>query len=139
VTRSVFGAQRRKTERVTVFGWRWIVVGGYMAAIFLASSGPGPALPSISHADKLLHAAAFGVLAGLAAWAIARGQPRAATWRMLLAAALVSAAYGALDEAHQYFVPGRQADALDLLADAIGAFAATGAIRAWGIIARGSE
>jgi VanZ family protein len=122
-----------------VFGWRWIVVVGYMAAIFFASSGPGPALPSISHADKLLHAAAFGGLAVLVSWAMTRGRLRSAAWRALLAAALVSAAYGALDEAHQYFVPGRQSDVADLLADAIGALAAAGAIRAWGIIARGSE
>jgi len=52
---------------------------------------------------------------------------------------LIAAAYGATDELHQYFVPGRQADVADLLADAIGAIAAAGAIWAWGIIARGSE
>jgi VanZ family protein len=36
-------------------------------------------------------------------------------------------------------VPGRKSDVVDLLADALGALAAAGAIRAWGIIARESE
>jgi VanZ family protein len=109
-----------------------------MAALFIGSSGPGVDLPSVRGGDKLLHAAAFGVLAAIAAWALARGRLDAATGRMLLAAWLISSAYGALDEVHQYFVPGRQADPADFLADAIGALAAAGAIRAWGIIARGS-
>ncbi|MFO7694915.1 MAG: VanZ family protein [Vicinamibacterales bacterium] len=118
--------------------WRWAVVAGYMAAIFSASSGPGAPLPSGMHLDKVLHAGAFGALAALAAWALTRGRLRSATWRVLLGASLISTAYGALDEMHQYFVPGRQADPADLAADALGALAAAGAIHAWGIIARGS-
>jgi VanZ family protein len=58
---------------------------------------------------------------------------------VVLGAWLLSTAYGATDEAHQYFVPGRHADVADLAADALGALAAAVAIRAWGIIARGSE
>jgi VanZ family protein len=58
---------------------------------------------------------------------------------VLLAAWMIGTAYGATDEWHQSFVPGRQADAADVLADALGALAAAGAVRAWGIIARGSE
>ena len=110
-----------------------------MVAIFAASSGAGAPLPPGRHLDKVLHAGAFGVLSALAAWALTRGRLRSATWRMLLGAWLISTTYGALDEAHQYFVPGRQADVADLAADALGALAAAAAIRAWGIIARGSE
>jgi VanZ family protein len=87
----------------------------------------------------VLHAGAFGVLALLSAWALTRGSLRAATWPVLLAACLVAILYGATDEFHQSFVPGRDADVFDLFADAGGAFAAAGAIRAWGIIARGSK
>jgi VanZ family protein len=119
--------------------WRWAVVAGYMGAIFLSSSGPGVTLPPGRNWDKVLHAGAYAVLSALAAWAGARGRLRSATWRVLLVAWLISTTYGALDEAHQYFVPGRQCDAFDLAADALGALAAAGAIRAWGIIARGSE
>jgi VanZ family protein len=119
--------------------WRWVIVGGYMAALFFASAGQGVTLPPGRNVDKVLHAGAYAVLAGLSAWALTSGRLRAATWRALLAACLISIAYGATDEFHQYFVPGRQADVLDLAADAIGALAAAGVIRAWGIIARGSE
>jgi len=110
-----------------------------MAALFFASSGPGVELPPGRSVDKVLHAGAYGVLAGLAAWALTRGALRSATGPVLLAAWLLATAYGATDEFHQYFVPGRSADVADLLADALGALAAAGAIRAWGIIARGSE
>ena len=110
-----------------------------MAALFLASSGPGVALPAVSNLDKLMHAGAYAVLAALSAWALTGGRPRSATGPVLLAAWMISTAYGATDEWHQSFVPGRDCSAADLLADALGALAAAGAIRAWGIIARGSE
>jgi VanZ family protein len=114
------------------------VVAAYMAAIFLASSGPAAPLPPGRNWDKLLHAGAFGALSVLVVWAMTRGRLRSATWRVLVAAWLITTAYGALDESHQFFVPGRQADGADLAADALGALAAAGAIRAWGIISRGS-
>jgi VanZ family protein len=119
--------------------WRWGVVATYMAALFTASSGPGVDLPPGQHWDKVLHAGAFGVLALLATWALTAGRIRAATARVLLAACLITVLYGATDEYHQSFVPGRDASAYDLLADAWGAVGAAGVIRAWGIIARGSE
>lgn len=119
--------------------WRWAVVAAYMGAIFFASRGPGPALPPVEHADKVLHAAAYGGLAGLAAWALAHGRLRAVTARTALVAWAAAVVYGASDELHQYFVPGRQSDWRDLAADAAGAAVAAGALWAWGIIARGSE
>ena len=109
-----------------------------MAAIFAVSGGPGPNLPPGMSSDKILHAGAYAVMAGLVTWAMTRGRLRDATGRALLAGILVATVYGATDELHQAFVPGRQSDVLDLAADAIGALAAAGAIRAWGIIARGS-
>jgi VanZ family protein len=127
-------------SRVRASGaWRWALVAAYMAAIFFASGGPGPDLPPVEHADKVLHAAAYGGLAGLAAWALARGRLRTTTARVAITAWALAAVYGASDELHQYFVPGRQSDWRDLAADAIGAAAAAGALWAWGIIARGSE
>jgi VanZ family protein len=110
-----------------------------MAAIFAVSGGPGPQLPPGGHWDKVLHAGAYAVMSALVTWAMTRGRLREASARALLAGFLIAAAYGATDELHQAFVPGRHSDAFDLIADASGALAAAGAIRAWGIIARGSE
>ena len=98
----------------------------WAGAIFWVSSQPSPFpfLPGelFSH-DKLLHAGAYALLAGLAAGALARlGPVRAA-----VAAALLAAAYGGTDEWHQSFVPGRDSDAADLAADAAGALAGAGA------------
>jgi VanZ family protein len=91
-----------------------------MGAIAVASHGPLPVgLPGQS--DKLAHAAVFGLLAALWYWARCGtdGAGRAA-----LTAVVLAVVWGALDEAHQSFVPGRTADALDLLADAAGAVVA---------------
>ena len=118
---------------------RWAVAAGYMVAIFVASAGPGPALPAGQHVDKVLHAGAYALLAGLWAGALARGRVRDASWRALLAAWVIASAHGATDELHQLLVPGRHADAFDFASDALGAAAAAGAVWAWGIIARGSE
>lgn len=120
-------------------GWRWAIVAAYMLAIFSASAGPGPDLPPVRNIDKVLHAGAYAVLAWLAAWALTRGRLRSATGGVLVTAWAIAAAYGATDELHQLFVPGRQSDVLDFAADAVGAAVGVGAVWAWGIIARGSE
>jgi VanZ family protein len=58
--------------------------------------------------------------------------------RVTLGAAILTTAlaalYGASDEVHQSFVPLRQAEALDVVADTIGAGIAAFGLYAWGII-----
>lgn len=93
---------------------RWGAVVVWAALIFLQSSLPDP--PGSSsldwlHADKVAHAVTYGVLAALLAWA---GGPFALAW-------LLAVLYGVTDELHQVWTPGRDPDALDLLADAVGA------------------
>jgi VanZ family protein len=86
------------------------------------SKMPQPPVPDalqFEFSDKIMHAIAYGCLAGLAAIAIRERERRA----LLLAAALLSTGYGIVDEIHQSFVPGRQAGLDDVIADAIGAFA----------------
>jgi VanZ family protein len=88
-----------------------------------------------THADKLAHAAAFGILAALAARAFG-----AAAWgarRILLAAVLSASLYGVADEWHQSFVPGRDPDPWDWAADTAGALA--GAAAAVGLPRRKSR
>jgi len=63
--------------------------------------------------DKALHALAFGGMAALL-WTSLGCDAPVLTW-------LVITATGAVDELHQVFVPGRSADVLDVLADAVGA------------------
>jgi VanZ family protein len=69
--------------------------------------------------DKLLHAIAYALLAALVAGALAPARLGAA--RAAVLAAAISGAYGATDEWHQSFVPGRSADPRDVAADVAGA------------------
>jgi len=109
----------------------------WAALIFLLSHQPQPLgrLTLFPHADKLAHATAFGILAWLTARAV-----RAAGWgavRILVAAVLAASLYGAIDEWHQSFVPGRDPDPWDWAADTGGALA--GAAAAVGLPRRKSR
>ncbi len=90
-----------------------------------SQANPFPFLGSsiLSH-DKLLHLGAYAVLGALVAGALAA---RFGAARAIGAAALIAAAYGASDEWHQSYVPGRDADPADWAADAVGAVAGASA------------
>lgn len=97
----------------------WVPAVAWAAAIFFLSSRPrlpGPELPGL---DKAAHFAAYALLAWLLIFATERS-------RLPLAVAVVlGLLYGATDEIHQMYVPGRSPDVLDWFADAAGIAAAT--------------
>jgi VanZ family protein len=100
----------------------------WASVIFWASSRPNPFpwLPEgLLSRDELLHAGAFAVLGGLVGAALAAS--RLGTARAVALAAVLAAAYGATDEWHQAYVPGRTPDPADLAADAAGAIAGAAA------------
>ena len=109
----------------------WLPVVLYMAAIFFVSGQTNPPMPA-SVSDKLLHAVAYFGLALLVLFAAQEGRPGPLTAIDAVVALLVSIGYGVTDELHQLFVPGRSADARDLLADAAGA--ATALAGWWAIL-----
>jgi VanZ family protein len=84
-----------------------------------------PTLPAIKFPlspDKFAHAGIYFVLCMLGRRAF-RHQERW-SWlkeHSLLAALLLAVVYGALDEVHQMYVPGRSPDVYDALADSLGA------------------
>jgi VanZ family protein len=84
--------------------------------------------------DKHAHFVTYGVLAALMIWAFTDRAPARTTWAVAAAAVALAALYGASDEFHQSFVPGREVSALDLAADTAGALVAAVALRAWAII-----
>jgi VanZ family protein len=91
--------------------------------IFWESSqaNPFPFLPNeIFTHDKLLHMAAYALLAAFAVAALPRAR-LGALGRGVALAAVLAAGYGVTDEWHQSFVPGRDADPWDWAADAVGA------------------
>lgn len=102
----------------------WLPVYLYAGLIFFYSSlsSPPVLLPKILHADKLLHLLEYAILGNL----IARGAGNSANLQLRahfrIFAVCVALLYGLSDEFHQYFVPGREVEILDVLADGTGAF-----------------
>jgi VanZ family protein len=81
---------------------------------------PLPLLHYLPGSDKIVHAGWFFLL-GLFAYRAARsgeGWPRRRTTLVLILGALL---WGLSDEAHQFFVPGRDVEAADVAADVAGA------------------
>ena len=117
----------------------WLPVIAYMAMLFgLSSISKLPEPPGqISFYE--VHVAAYVVLALLTSRALAKGRLRNVTARVAWGAILISALYGVSDEYHQRFVPGREFDVFDMVADAIGSVIGAVVVWAWSIIRRRSE
>jgi VanZ family protein len=93
-------------------------------AILVLNSLPATAarVPSFSGADKIAHAVMYGAAAY--SWRATFNTPvRTATWWVLAGLAV----FGAVDEVHQRWVPGRMPDLRDWLADVAGIVLALGA------------
>ncbi|MDR0623262.1 MAG: VanZ family protein [Treponema sp.] len=73
--------------------------------------------------DKLQHLLAFAVLSGAAGLWISREKWKSRGRFFLLLIAAIGSAYGIVDEVHQFFVPGRDCNVWDWIADTLGAFA----------------
>lgn len=70
--------------------------------------------------DKLAHGSAYALLALLMETALARTRPDLPLYRRHLLVFAAVSAFGALDEWHQSFVPGRDCEVLDWVADTAG-------------------
>jgi VanZ family protein len=117
----------------------WLPVIAYMAMLFYLSSLSTLPAPPGKISYEGVHVLAYAGLAVVTARALARGRWRHVTARIVAGAVAISTAYGLSDEYHQSFVAGRDASAIDLLADAIGSILGTGLLWAWGIIRRRPE
>jgi VanZ family protein len=110
-----------------------------MALLFVLSSFSSLPAPPSGFTDKHEHFFFYGILGALTLRALAKGAWRGVTFAAVVGAVAISAAYGVSDEFHQGFVPGRDYEVLDMVADGVGASAAAGAIWAWAIIRRRSD
>jgi VanZ family protein len=111
------GSRRKTGSRAVAFGIAAIL---YACLIFYFSSRadiPDFIEPIFTTSDKLVHLIEFALLGGLLFLAFA-----SAGWRPWDAplAMMLGVLYGATDEIHQLFVPGRFADPLDALVNGIG-------------------
>lgn len=117
-----------------------LLAAGWALLIFQLSASPpltsGTFNPARSWASNLAHAPEYGIFALFLVLALrSRAGPSAEASSDALARASrvafwIAVAYGATDEIHQSFVPGRDASVCDLATDAAGAWLALGVLRA---------
>ena len=98
---------------------RWLPPLLWAGVILFGTSLPQEAVPvQTAKIDKVLHFSIYTVFAYLLTWQLAVNNKR---WVAVLVAVVVSIAFGAADEWHQQFIPGRSMELADWLADSLGA------------------
>lgn len=87
----------------------------------MMTSVPKELIPGqVSRLDKPVHFSMYAVLG----WLLARQvQVPASRWAAPAVALLIASGFGAIDEWHQQFIPGRTTDHADWQADTLGAAA----------------
>ena len=102
-----------------LFYWFPIII--YCLIIFIQSSYPSPeTVPDLPYLDKLLHFSAYAVLGALFLRAFKTTRLKNNIKLVITLSILASSFYGISDELHQYFIPCRNADIMDVLADILG-------------------
>ena len=124
----------KKTGKTHTRWALWLPVALWMVAIFTLSgiSFQDERVEFFRFQDKIIHLLEFGVLGLLMVRAayLDGSRSRRAYWWCIGLAML----YGALDELHQYYVPGRTVELADVAADGLGVF-----LLAWAYLASRSE
>ncbi len=103
------------------FLFYWLPIFVYCTLIYIQSSYPSPEeVPQLPYIDKVLHFAAYALLSALFFRAF-KTLPIKDNIRLITILAItLSSLYGISDEIHQHYVPYRDADIMDALADIIG-------------------
>jgi len=100
-----------------------IVLFIYWVTLLILTSTPAQELPKVDISDKVVHFGAYFVLAILFQLYvfISKGESvfngKIKTYVLTI---IVLTLYGAFDEIHQAFIPGRVADLVDFIADTLG-------------------
>jgi len=122
--------------RAKIFVFYWLPVIFYCLLIFIQSSYPATdSLPAFPHADKLVHAGGYAILGFLFYRAYGKTVTQRQVFRLFIISGLSAMLYGISDEIHQFFVPSRTADIIDMMADTVGGF--MGAATAWMVWRKG--
>jgi VanZ family protein len=85
-------------------------------------SEPPSVLPLFPYSDKLSHLLEYAILGFLLLRALVSSNKSKADFRLRTLAVALAFLYGCSDELHQYFVPERTVELLDLLTDGVGAY-----------------
>lgn len=104
------------------FAFYWLPAYLYMGLIFYLSSQSRPAVPAIIlRWDKITHFFEYAVLGLLLIRALNKEYPKRNFLALKLIALAAAAVYGASDEFHQRFIPGRNSCLADWTVDSAGA------------------
>ena len=96
---------------------RWVPTLVWSLAILFLTSIPSPQISAPKNSDKVVHFAVYAVLGFLAARAANVRPGRIATAVVVVVCITV---FGAIDEWHQAFIPGRFPSVEDWVADSVG-------------------
>lgn len=111
-------------KRVSRFCSLWLPVIACMSVIFYASCIPAGNIPSLfPHEDILFHGLIYAILALFFFRALKNTESRLALWQLFVFTVVFGSVYGASDEFHQLFTPGRSCSGFDLVVDTIGSSA----------------
>jgi len=97
-----------------------VLLAVYWLVLFVGTHWPKLPGIHVPGKDKTLHAVAFAILTGILLYALTRRAWLARRWPIALAAIVIAAVYGAIDEWTQPYT-GRTCDLLDWAADVLGA------------------
>ena len=105
------------------FALYWLPLILYCLFIYIQSAHPSPEqIPSFPFVDKALHFAAYGLMGILFYRAYQTLRIKNNIQLLMLLSVVSASLYGISDEIHQSFVPFREAEVADVVADIIGAF-----------------
>lgn len=108
-----------------MFWTHWLPVIAWLGLSFFLSAQPYLQPPvHFADSDKTMHLGEYLVLGALFARALRASNPAWSSLAVAGVAVALSSAWGASDEFHQSFVPGRECSAYDWCADTMGALLA---------------
>jgi VanZ family protein len=112
------------------FLYYWFPLVLYGLLIFILSSGPAPeGGPEFFQADKVAHFLIFAGLGALCLRTLYTTALNKSLMTVLLVSMVLSSGYGISDELHQFFVPSRDSNFFDAIADITGSI--TGVLIYW--------
>ena len=117
--KNTINAEKLVPKRKIPYIWLTLV---YAVIILIASSIPDLKTPQLGfeNQDKLYHFIEYSIFSVLLFFTLLNSGKTFLRKNVLLISLLIGASFGILDELHQKFIPGRQADILDFTADFVG-------------------
>ncbi len=117
-----------------LFAVNWLPLIIYCLAIYIQSDFPSPErIPSFQFSDKVLHFWAYAVMGILFYRAYQTLRFKDNVRKLMLLSVVSASLYGISDEIHQYFVPFRDADILDAVANTLGALCGVYLYHLWAV------